>query len=141
MLLSAEHISKNYGTKQLLEDTSCYLNEKDKIGIIGINGTGKSTLLKVLAGVEQPDEGSVTVQRGICVSFLPQNPEMQDDNTVLQQALAGITKNCPPVNEYEVKSVLTKLGMTDYEAKIGTLSGGQKSALRLLRRCAAPRMS
>lgn len=131
MLLSAEHISKNYGTKQLLEDTSCYLNEKDKIGIIGINGTGKSTLLKVLAGVEQPDEGSVTVQRGICVSFLPQNPEMQADNTVLQQALAGITKNCPPVNEYEVKSVLTKLGMTDYEAKIGTLSGGQKKRVAL----------
>ena len=60
MLLSAEHIFKNYGTKQLLNDVSLYLNERDKVGIVGINGTGKSTLLKILAGVEQPDDGSIS---------------------------------------------------------------------------------
>lgn len=138
MLLSAEHISKNYGTKQLLDDTSCYLNEKDKIGIIGINGTGKSTLLKILADTEYPDSGTVTVQRGACLSFLRQNPELDDDATVLEQAMAGASPNGPKVNEYEVKAALTKLGMADYGAKIGTLSGGQRKRVALAATLSCP---
>jgi ATP-binding cassette subfamily F protein uup len=138
MLLSAEHISKNYGTKQLLQDASCYLNEKDKIGIIGINGTGKSTLLKILAGTETPDSGIVTVQRGACISFLPQNPEMDDSRTVLQQAMAQVSPSFPEVNEYEVKAILTKLGMNDCSTKIGTLSGGQKKRVALAATLSCP---
>ena len=85
MLLSAEHISKNYGTKQLLKDVSIYLNERDHIGIVGINGTGKSTLLKILAGIEPPDEGSISANPNLRISYLSQNPAMNDDLTVLEQ--------------------------------------------------------
>ena len=84
MLLSAEHISKNYGTKQLLHDVTLYLEEGQKIGIIGVNGTGKSTLLKILAGVEEPDEGT-PARDPMCRSYLSQNPEMEDEATVLEQ--------------------------------------------------------
>ncbi|WOC31627.1 MULTISPECIES: ABC-F family ATP-binding cassette domain-containing protein [Caproicibacterium] len=131
MLLSAEHLFKNYGTKQLLNDASLYLNEKDKIGIIGLNGTGKSTLLKILAGIEPPDAGAVSVQRGACVSFLPQNPEMNDRSTVLEQALQTASRSGTAGNEYEVKSALTKLGMADFGAQVGTLSGGQRKRVAL----------
>ena len=85
MLLSAEHISINFGSRQLLEDVNFYLNEGDKVGIIGINGTGKSTLLKVLAGITEPDGGTISRNPNVQVSFLPQNPVMDDGATVLEQ--------------------------------------------------------
>lgn len=131
MLLSAEHIYKSYDTKQLLQDATLYLNERDRIGIIGINGTGKSTLLKILSGLESPDNGSVTVQRNAQITFLPQNPVMNDDLTVLEQVFAEFTPQFREINEYEAKSMLTQLGITDYHAKIGTLSGGQKKRVAL----------
>ncbi|MEA4895912.1 MAG: ABC-F family ATP-binding cassette domain-containing protein [Oscillospiraceae bacterium] len=131
MLLSAEHIYKNYDTKQLLQDATLYLNEKDRIGIIGINGTGKSTLLRILAGLESPDAGSVTVQRNARITFLSQNPIMNDEFTVLEQVFAELTPQFREINEYEVKSMLTRLGITDHNAKIGTLSGGQRKRVAL----------
>ena len=134
MLLSAEHIYKNYDTKQLLQDATLYLNERDRIGIIGINGTGKSTLLRILAGLETPDEGIVTVQRNAQISFLLQNPDMNDDFTVLEQVFSEFTPQFREINEYEVKSMLTRLGITEHSAKIGTLSGGQRKRVAL---CAA----
>lgn len=131
MLLSAENLSKNYGTKQLLQDATLYLNERERIGIIGINGTGKSTLLKILAGVEEPDEGRITVQRNTRVAYLSQNPAMDDNNTVLEQVFAGFSSEFREVNEYEVKAMLSRLGINDFDAKIGTLSGGQKKRAAL----------
>ncbi|MDD6189880.1 MAG: ABC-F family ATP-binding cassette domain-containing protein [Clostridiales bacterium] len=131
MLLSAENISKNYGTKQLLQDATLYLNERERIGIIGINGTGKSTLLKILAGVEEADEGRITVQRNARVAYLPQNPVMDDNRTVLEQVFSGFSPEFREVNEYEVKAMLSRLGINDFEAKIGTLSGGQKKRAAL----------
>lgn len=131
MLLSAENLSKNYGTKQLLQDATLYLNERERIGIIGINGTGKSTLLKILAGVEEPDEGRITVQRNTRVAYLSQNPAMDDNNTVLEQVFAGFAPEFREVNEYEVKTMLSRLGINNFEAKIGTLSGGQKKRAAL----------
>jgi len=131
MLLSAENLSKNYGTKQLLQDATLYLNERERIGIIGINGTGKSTLLKILAGVEEADEGRITVQRNTRVAYLSQNPAMDDNNTVLEQVFAGFAPEFREVNEYEVKTMLSRLGINDFEAKIGTLSGGQKKRAAL----------
>lgn len=131
MLLSAEHIFKNYGTKQLLNDVSLYLNERDKVGIVGINGTGKSTLLKILAGVEQPDDGSISRNPNLQISFLSQNPSMNDDFTILEQVFSEFSSQFRELNEFEVKAMLTKLGITDYEAKIGTLSGGQKKRVAL----------
>ncbi len=131
MLLSAEHISKNYGTKQLLKDVSIYLNERDHVGIVGINGTGKSTLLKILAGIEPPDEGSISANSNLRISYLSQNPAMNDDLTVLEQVFSEFTPQFREINEYEVVSMLTRLGITDYEAKIGTLSGGQRKRVAL----------
>ena len=131
MLLSAEHISKNYGTRQLLRDVSIYLNERDHIGIVGINGTGKSTLLKILAGIEPPDEGSISANPNLRISYLSQNPAMNDDLTVLEQVFSEFTPQFREINTYEVVSMLTRLGITDHEAKIGTLSGGQRKRVAL----------
>ena len=85
MLLSAEHISINFGSRQLLEDVNFYLNEGDKTGIIGINGTGKSTFLKVLAGILEPDKGRISRNPNVQVSLLSQNPRMEDSATILEQ--------------------------------------------------------
>lgn len=131
MLLSAEHIFKNYGTKPLLEDASLYLGERERVGIIGINGTGKSTLLRILAGIEPADSGTVTVQRNARVAYLPQTPEMQDESTVLEQVFSEFSPQFREINEYEVRSMLTRLGITDFSAKIATLSGGQKKRVAL----------
>ncbi len=125
MLLSAENISKNYGMKQLLQGVSLYLNEGDKIGIIGINGTGKSTLLKILAGISHADSGNIAVNPNIQISYLPQNPQMNDDFTVLEQVFSDLSPEYRQINEYEAKTMLGKLGINDFTAKIGTLSGGQ----------------
>ena len=131
MLLSAEHISKNYGSKQLLEDVSLYLKERDCIGILGINGTGKSTLLKILAGIEPPDEGSISLRPNIQISYLPQNPVMKDDFTVLEQVFSKFEPQFREINEYEVKAMLTRLGITDFNTAIGNLSGGQRKRVAL----------
>ena len=131
MLLSAEHISKNYGTKQLLRDVSLYLEQGEKIGIIGINGTGKSTLLRILAGVEEPDEGRLSRDPNIQISYLPQNPRMEEGATVLEQVFAHFPEEFRALKEYEAKTMLTKLGITGFDAKIATLSGGQRKRVAL----------
>lgn len=131
MLLSAEHISKNYGMKQLLEDVSLYLNEGNRVGVIGINGTGKSTFLKILAGMEPPDKGTIAVNPNIQLSYLPQNPPIDDTLTVLEQVFAEFPAQFRELKEYEAKAMLTRLGITDYDAKMGTLSGGQRKRVAL----------
>ena len=131
MLLSAEHLSKNYGTKQLLEDVTLYLSEGEKIGIIGVNGTGKSTLLKILAGVEEPDGGTLARDPNIQIAYLPQNPEMQEDATVLEQVFLHLPSDFRALKEYEAKTMLNKLGISDFDARVGTLSGGQRKRVAL----------
>ena len=131
MLLSAEHISKNYATKQLLEDASLYLNERDRIGIVGINGTGKSTLMKIIAGVEQPDAGVVSINPNLKIAFLPQNPAMTDEFTVVQQVAETVTPQFGDINDYEMKAMLARLGINDFDAKIKMLSGGQRKRVAL----------
>ena len=132
MLLTAEHLSINFGMKQLLTDVNFYLNEGDKIGIIGINGTGKSTLLKVLAGVIEPDIGRIIRNPNVQVSYLSQNPEMDDNATVLEQVFLHFPAEYRELNEYEAKTMLTKLGFTDFDQKVGTLSGGQRKRVALV---------
>ncbi len=131
MLLTAENIYKNYGMRQLLDGVTLYLNEGDRIGLIGVNGTGKSTFLKVLAGVEEPDSGRVTRDPNVQVAYLPQVPVMNDDLTVLEQVFAGHPDEFRQRNEYEAKTILTKVGITDFEQKIGELAGGQPKRVAL----------
>ena len=132
MLLSAEHLSINFGSRQLLSDVNFYLNEGDKVGIIGINGTGKSTFLKVLAGLLPPDEGKVTRNPNVQISVLPQNPVMEEEATVLEQVFLHFPAEFRELNEYEAKSMLTRLGLTDFSQKVGTLSGGQRKRVALV---------
>ena len=132
MLLSAENISINFGSRQLLADVNFYVNPGDKIGIIGINGTGKSTFLKVMAGVLEPDAGRISRDPNMQVSFLSQNPVMDDNATVLEQVFLHFPKEFRDLNEYEAKSMLSKLGFTDFTQKVGTLSGGQRKRIALV---------
>ena len=131
MLLSAEHLSINFGSRQLLDDVSFYLNEGDKVGVIGINGTGKSTFLKVLSGVTEPDGGTISRNPNVQISLLPQNPVMDEDATVLEQVFLHFPAEFRALNEYEAKAMLNRLGIADFAQKVGTLSGGQRKRVAL----------
>lgn len=131
MLLSVEHLCIDFGMRRLLNDVNFYLNNGDKTGIIGINGTGKSTFLKVLAGVLESDVGTVFRNPNIQVTYLPQNPVMQDDATVLEQVFLHMPADFREVNEYEAKTMLNKLGITNFNQLVGTLSGGQRKRVAL----------
>ena len=131
MLLRAEQVSMNYGTRQLFTDVTIHLNAGDRIGIIGINGTGKSSLLRVLAGAAEPDSGTVTLDPNIQVSYLSQDPHMEPEHTVMEQVFAAWPAEFRELAEYEARSMLTRLGITDFEQKVGTLSGGQKKRVAL----------
>ena len=131
MLLSAEHLSINFGSRQLLDDVNFYLNEGDKVGVIGINGTGKSTFLKVLSGVTEPDGGTISRNPNVQISLLPQNPVMDEGATVLEQVFLHFPAEFRALNEYEAKAMLNRLGITDFTQKVGTLSGGQRKRVAL----------
>ncbi|MFI3313959.1 MAG: ABC-F family ATP-binding cassette domain-containing protein, partial [Eubacteriales bacterium] len=131
MLLSAENLSMNYGMKQLFENITLHLNPMDKVGIIGVNGTGKSTLLRVLAKQIEPDRGAVAFDPNIQVSFLSQNPEMDDKNTVLEQVFSSFPPEFRELKDYEAKTMLQKLGIYDTDQTVATLSGGQKKRVAL----------
>ena len=126
ILLSAKNISKTHMERTILNDVSLYLDEGDKVGIIGINGTGKSTLLRILAGVDEPDTGEVIRSNGIRISYLPQIPEFGDSGSVLSQVLAHLPKDLQEAKAFEAKSILGKMGIADCEREINTLSGGEK---------------
>ena len=131
MLLSAEHLSINFGSRQLLDDVNFYLNEGDKVGVIGINGTGKSTFLKVLSGVTEPDGGTISRNPNVQVSLLPQNPAMEESATVLEQVFLHFPAEFRELNECEAKARLNRLGITDCAQKVGRLSGGQRKRVAL----------
>ncbi len=126
ILLTAQNISKTYMERKVLDGVSFFLNEGDKVGIIGINGTGKSTLLRILAGAEEPDGGEMIRTGGIRVSYLPQIPEFDDHGSVLEQVLAHLPEDLKQSKEYEAKSILDKMGVGDWSRDISTLSGGEK---------------
>lgn len=126
-ILSIENITKSYGERPLFDHTSFYLQEGEKVGIIGINGTGKSTLLKMMAGLEEPDEGTVTLANHVVCSYLPQHPLFQEKDTVME----AVQRRCG-AEDAQIKSMLTRLGVTDFEALCGSLSGGQRKRLALV---------
>ena len=131
-LLTAEHLKKSYTERLLFDDVAFSIGEGDKIGLIGINGTGKSTLLKIVAGLEEPDEGTVVKGRNLYIRYLPQNPEFEAGRTVLD---CVIRENMAHEHAWDLegdaKSMLNKLGITDYSAKVETLSGGQRKRVAL----------
>lgn len=175
-LLSADHISKSYGIKPLFKQITLHIEAGDRIGLIGINGTGKSTLLKILAGIELPDEGEIRYMNGITIEYAAQNPRYDPEATILEQLFQGnapemvllrkyqeVLKQCmahpedmklqtklaqlatelDALNgwavEAEAKRILSKLGMDHFDARMGTLSGGQRKrtmlAASLLKPC------
>ena len=131
-IINIEHISKIFGDKVIFQDASCGIQEGDKIGIIGINGTGKTTFLNILAGKEEADEGSVVRQNGIRLAYLTQHPEYAKEDTVLSFACKDTDESDWQAMS-EVKSILNRLGFTDYEEKMEHLSGGQKKKAALAR--------
>ncbi|MBE5061886.1 ABC-F family ATP-binding cassette domain-containing protein [Lachnospiraceae bacterium DSM 108991] len=120
-IINIEHISKIFGGKTIFEDASCGVQEGEKTGIIGLNGTGKTTLLRLVAGLETPDEGQIITQNGIRMAYLSQTPQFGEEETVSSWAFTG-----DPNVDWKVQSNLNELGITDWEARIDTLSGGQK---------------
>lgn len=166
-LMTLENISKSYSEKKLLENISLGINDGEKIGLIGVNGTGKSTLLKIIAGAEESETGNITKTNGIRVEYLPQNPTYDENSTVLEQVFNGTSEELKLLGKYqetleklnfnftdelnkkllsmhekidtlnlwdlesEAKSVLTKLGINDFNQKIIELSGGQRKRVSL----------
>ncbi len=120
-IINIEHISKIFGEKTIFEDASFGIQEGDKIGIVGINGTGKTTLLKMVAGLEEPDEGQIIRQNNLKIAYLQQNPELPEGATVAEYALS----DSPDVN-WKVQSNLIELGVNEPEALLEHLSGGQR---------------
>lgn len=132
-ILTVDNITKAYGERKLFENASFYLAEGEKAGIIGINGTGKSTLLKIIAGLEEPDEGKVIKANHCMIRFLPQNPQFDPDETVLEAVLRdNLDMDNETTIEADAKSMLTKLGVMDFEQPCGQLSGGQRKRLALV---------
>ena len=129
-ILNIEHVSKVFGEKTIFDDVSFGIQEGDKIGIIGINGTGKTTLLRMIAGVEEPDSGQIIKQNGIRLAYLSQHPSFPEGATVLSYAFDGIAENDWALKS-EVKSALNNLGITDHDMKMEHLSGGQKKKVAL----------
>ena len=126
ILLSAQNLSKTYLERTVLNDVSFFLNEGDRVGIVGINGTGKSTLLRILAGVEEPDSGTVIRTKGIRISYLPQIPDFAEHGSILEQVMAHLPADLKSAKEFEAKSILQQLGISNVDSDISTLSGGER---------------
>ncbi|MBR5967232.1 MAG: ABC-F family ATP-binding cassette domain-containing protein [Lachnospiraceae bacterium] len=133
-LLVADGLCKSYGPNELFRDVSLGINEGDKCGLIGVNGTGKSTLLRILAGEEEADEGTVTMRNGLRIAYLPQTPEFDESMTLLQNVIKDKTHADAYRNlEGEARADLIKLGIPDPDVNPSTLSGGQRKRAALVR--------
>ncbi len=168
-IFTLQAVKKDFGIKEILKEASFSIDTTDKVGLIGTNGSGKSTLLKAIAGLESIDSGQILVNSGVRIVYLPQQPDLDENNTVLEQVFADSGEQMALVREYEeisdklahypddtdqlmsrlstvmqkmetsdawevetkAKIILTKLGISDFEAKIGTLSGGYRKRIAL----------
>lgn len=132
-LLTIEHLTKSYTERLLFDDTSFSINEGDKIGLIGINGTGKSTLLRIVSGLEEPDQGTVVKGRNLDIRFLSQNPVFHEGDTILESIVRDNEGHEHVWDlESQAKAMLTRLGFTDFDSKVETLSGGQRKRVALV---------
>lgn len=130
-VINVEHISKLYGDKMILEDLSCSVDEGDKIGIIGINGTGKSTFLRIIAGEEEADEGKIIFSNGMTIGWMGQNPEFDEESSILKYVCEGKKIEDDYGYESDAKAMLTVLELENFDEKIKNLSGGQKKRAAL----------
>ena len=132
-LINLEKITKSYTDRKLFDNASFSLQEGEKVGIIGINGTGKTTLLRILAGEEEPDEGGVTTANHVVIRYLPQHPEFNPQMSSLDCVLSGnVTDENRWSIESDAKAMMTRLGITNFEQPAGQLSGGQRKRLALI---------
>lgn len=133
-LLTLEHVTKSYTERILLNDVTFGINENEKIGVVGINGMGKSTLLKVIAGIEEFEEGKLSIGNHVKICYLPQTPVFEEGTTVLQAAIEG---NVDELNQWNIeadaKAMLNQLGFWDYDEKVEHMSGGQKKRIALVK--------
>ena len=133
-ILNVEKVSKTYGEKQLFDEVTLGVNKGDKIGVIGVNGTGKSTFLKIIAGLEEADAGQVVKGKGVTVAYLEQKAQFPEKDTILGYVLRGKQHS----SEAEAKTILTKLGITEFDKDIHALSGGQKKRVALAKTLVEP---
>lgn len=133
-LLTMENLTKVFTERRVFDHTDFSVNEGEKIGIIGVNGTGKSTLLRVIAGLEEPDEGTVTKGRNVVIRYLPQKPDLPEESTVLEAVMAGNQDSLDTWGmESQAKAMLLKLDITDFSQSVKELSGGQKKRAALVK--------
>lgn len=131
-ILSLENITHSYTERKLFDNASFYLHEGEKVGIIGINGTGKSTLLKIMAGLEVPDSGNVIKASNLMIHYLPQNPKFNEDDTVIESVQNLVHHHANEDELVKAKAMMTRLGINNFEQKTGELSGGQRKRLALV---------
>ena len=131
MLLNMEGVRKTYGDRTLLDDVTFYMKQGDRVGVVGVNGCGKSTFLRLAAGKEKPDSGSVSYDPNVRLGYLPQDPAYDPENTVMEQVEAGLDPTAREIARYEAVEILTRLGITDVGQKMGALSGGQRKRVAL----------
>ena len=131
MLLNMEGVCKTYGDRTLLDNVTFYMKQGDRVGVVGVNGCGKSTFLRLAAGKENPDFGSVSYDPNVRLGYLPQDPPFDPENTVMEQVEAGLDKTAREIARYEAVEILTRLGIADVGQKMGALSGGQRKRVAL----------
>ena len=131
MLLNMERVCKTYGDRWLMDDVTFYMKDGDRVGVVGVNGCGKSTFLKLAAGKESPDSGRVSYDPNVRLGYLPQDPPFDPENTVMEQVEAGLDPTAREIARYEAVEILTRLGITDTEQRMGALSGGQRKRVAL----------
>ena len=139
-IINIEHLTHSFTERLLFDDVSFYLSDKDKVGVIGINGTGKSTLLKIIAGKETADRADIIMQRDLRIAYLPQIPEFADTHTTLSGALPLTEEISDQPENYipQAKSMLHQLGFTRYDQPVTELSGGQRKRIALVRTLLTP---
>lgn len=134
MLLSAEHLTKHQNVKCIVKDVNFAIEDKDKVALVGVNGTGKTTLLRIIAGEEKYEEGTIIRKNGLRISYLAQTPVFQEEDTILHQILSMDKE----IQEFEAKAILGKLGIYNVDEKVSHLSGGQRKRVALARALLKP---